>query len=514
VWDGDEEEEEGEEEDPADRLRRMNHQKKKWKEQTEEPVQRELDSWAENILAESSSAVPTNWMEYLMPPYSSKSKVPLPYSHQSQMIAHWDSYTTSHLQEWKEDDLSERLRHLLENSDACQGVCITTEGHGVYAGLASFLLQEFKDECKSAGRIVFHLNSSSSTRKPVVDDQSAELGWQPAHVERLRQHLCNGLALSDITQHSDAILPLRLGTDDNKSLFEASARLAMALESTTLPFRLNSNADPRYKIGLQNAPFFGQGGTDSRWGSTAQSLTIWEYLSCLKPQRQYSVLELDVVQNITTSNKELWNHFKVGTSIERDQRMRDMGRDATRNRPRDTSPGGWMQDVKHGGILSSLSLGDITDRSLHHHFGLSTSVRPILQSDLSQYLTCLVQGMGIRYRPERSMCTVLDQTIGNLTRSGYGAGAYWRSLVGKDVPVVSVLGNTTRVYPLLDQKSSKMKMVLGHRYRGYYNRDVMNGVLPEAEDCQEALENCFNVRDAYLPPEGSGLVEPEGDIDF
>jgi hypothetical protein len=42
----------------------------------------------------------------------------------------------------------------------------------------------------------------------------------------------------------------------------------------------------------------------------------------------------------------------------------------------------------------------------------------------------------------------------------------------------------------------------------------MNGVLPEEEDCHDALEECFNLRDAYHPPDGSGLVdEDEGDIE-
>ena len=44
-------------------------------------------------------------------------------------------------------------------------------------------------------------------------------------------------------------------------------------------------------------------------------------------------------------------------------------------------------------------------------------------------------------------------------------------------------------------------------------RDVMNGILPEVEDCEEALEYCWNVRDAYMPPESSGLLDgDDGDI--
>ena len=379
--------------------------------------------------------------------------------------------------------------------------------------MATSLLQEFQEECRSAGRMIYHVTNPIETAPNNIESEDTdETPWQVAHVDRLRKNLSSGLALNDFTQNAHTVLPLRLESD--KSLFEASAKVAMALESATLPFRLNSHHDPRYKIGLQNAPFFGQGGGDSRWGTTAQRLTIWEYISCLQPQSQYSILELNTIGENSLSNTDVWNRFKEGTSVERDQRMREGGRDAPRSRPRDSLPGSWLQDTKHGGILSSLSLDKVTDRSLHYHFALSTSVRPVLESDLSQYMTCLVQGMGIRYRPERSMCTVLDQTIGNLTTAGYGAGAYWKSLISQEDPVVAVLGNTTRVYPYLNSISSNMKMVLGPRYRGFYNRDVLNEVLPEAEDCQDALEKCYDMRDAYLPPEGSGLVEDDGDIDI
>jgi hypothetical protein len=473
-------------------------------------------------------------MDYWMPPYSQKSLIALPYSQQSQMVAHWDSYTDNNndklLDEWKEDVLFEQLRHLLEDCDACQGVTITTQGHGIYAGLTTALLQELQEEAKSVGRIVFHITNPASTtdaedpKAPQPKDHPPEdtsPGWQPAHVERLRRQMSSGLALHDFSQMANVVVPLTLAHD--KPLFQASADLAMALEAATLPIRLNAARDPRYQIGLLNAPFFGQGGGDSQWGTTAQHLTMSEFLLCLQPSHQYSICELDVLHQPQpppeAPNAKLWDALKAGTSVERDYRMRDSGRDGSRSRPTNVDPGAWMQNVQHGGLLSSLSptIGDkATDRSVHHHFTLTTSVRPILQDELSNYLTCLVQGMGVRYRPERSCCTVLDQTVGNLTQAGgYGAGAYWKSLIEPKTPVVAVLGNTTRVYPYLNQVGSDMKTVLGARYRGYYQRDVLNGVLPEAEDCQESLANCLDLRDVYHPPTSSGLVQDDdGDIDY
>jgi hypothetical protein len=122
-----------------------------------------------------------------------------------------------------------------------------------------------------------------------------------------------------------------------------------------------------------------------------------------------------------------------------------------------------------------------------------------------------MQGMGIRYRPESSMATVANQSLAALTGDGYAAGSYWQSVWGSSTPVLSVLGNSTRVYPHLQQISDDMKQAMLPRSRGFYNRDVTNGLLPEAEDCQEALAYCLDVRDLYRPPQGSGLaVDEEG----
>jgi hypothetical protein len=56
-----------------------------------------------------------------------------------------------------------------------------------------------------------------------------------------------------------------------------------------------------------------------------------------------------------------------------------------------------------------------------------------------------------------------------------------------------------------------MEQVLSPRFKGYLNRDTAEGILPDAEDCMEAMEKCLDLRDSYAPPEGSGLrVDSEG----
>mmetsp|Transcript_132154 Transcript_132154/g.196898 ORF Transcript_132154/g.196898 Transcript_132154/m.196898 type:complete len:776 (-) Transcript_132154:424-2751(-) len=598
-WDDDNDNEEDDEqeqqEDPQDRRLRLQRERSDWNRNTYTPVQQQLESKIDDAWEQQQRCSTNNFMDIWMPPYSPKSLVALPYSRQSSLMSNnwWESYqagvsvsstsTSSILNEWNQDVLLENLRRLLEESDGCQGVTITTEGSGVYAGLTTALLQELQEECASAGRIVYHVvqdvSSGSSSSGATLStnngdpEKKNEQDWHSLHVDRLRRHLGSGLALHDFCENAHAVLPLRIpayssngssSNNNNISFLEATAQVALALEAATLPFRLHPRQDSRYQVGLLNAPFFG--GQDTQWGSSGQRVSVPQFLQCLQPSSRYSVLELDVLAsdrnaNDSTSNSSpdyktptastVWDEFKAGTSIERDQRMRESGRDGQRSRPRDEAPGGWLDDVQHGGILTSLSQKKtkthdssssssprhrkggnqkevVSSRAVHHHFALSTSVRTVIdqkddnnyKSDknpnnnknrMTDYSTCLIQGMGIRYRPERSMCTVLNQTVGQLTRGGGGAGAYWSKVIGTDAPTVAVVGNTTRSYPHLEGICADLKSVLGPRYRGYYQRDLVNGIVPELEDCEEAVAGCLDIRDAYRPPDGSGLVEDEGD---
>ncbi|KAG7368324.1 hypothetical protein IV203_031067 [Nitzschia inconspicua] len=489
-----------------------------------------------NMASRSSSSSPFDWTDIWMPPYSNDSKVVLPFSSQSQLVPHWDvAYSMKQdlpfWQEWKEDVLFEKLRHLLEPCDSgIQGAIVTTEGCGLYATMTTMLLDELQDECKSAARWVNHVQTPEmgyATAKVKPED----LSWQERQVARVRGNISNGLALYDFTQKSHVVLPLR--TDfSNAGDFQTTARIAMALEVCGLPFRLReqSNRKTPYQLGLQNAPFMGQGGSDTDWGNTASRLSMGEYLTMLQPSSQYSMIEMDVMlaNDHTTSvdNRSFYETIRAGTSVERGQRMRERGEDWYRSRPADVLPGTWLKDVDNGnnkrGLLSSLSYKSHQDpkqnidRSVHRHFTLSTAVRPLLVApsrdndgiSMQNYLTCLVQGMGIQYRPERSMATIVDETIGRLTFGSnggdgvYGAGMYWKDILPSvDAPVVAVLGNTTRAYWSLDDVATNMKStVRGSKFHGYVSRDILNGVLPELDDCEEALEGCFDKRDLYHPP--------------
>jgi len=592
IWDDTEEEEE----DPFDHTRLEEESKMRWKTEIAVSLGQELDkqmaekfqhrneeSQVQGLL---SPALVTqefdfnHWSNIWMPPRNEKSKVVLPFSSKSHLVPHWNvsyqndgnnsSSITPFLQEWKEHTLFENVRHMLEACDyGIQGVSISTEGHGIYASLATFLLQELRQECKSAGRLVYHVRNEKkniaanvtedlpkTTHKDESPSHTSPLSWQEAKVEEIRKQISSGLALYDFTENAHAVLPLQLSGDVHDgindfssplSFFRATARIAMALEVSTLPFRFNGkNANtstgclPTYQMGLQNAPFLAQGSSDTSWGSSATRLTFSEYLQVLKPSNLHSILELDAIsqnRNIhgSITNEKLFETIQEGTSVERDRRTRQSHRQSNRTRPREVSPGSWLQDARFAstgskGLLSSLSYCSSKnnsranlDRSLHHHFALCTSVRPMLSPSfgggnrgiaMSNYITCLVQGMGIKYRPERSMATVLNQSLGQMTFDGegggnnYGSGIYWKYIIPQvDTPVLAVLGNSTRSYASLNEIAMDMKAAMKTpRLRGYYNRDISNGVLPELEDCEEALEACWNKCDLYQPPLGSGLV--------
>ena len=144
---------------------------------------------------------------------------------------------------------------------------------------------------------------------------------------------------------------------------------------------------------------------------------------------------------------------------------------------------------------------------MHHHWSLATSMRSAHSTQGGRNdLTCIMEGMGIRYRPESSLGVVTDHDFKTLVSDGYAAGAYWRRAAELDPTVVAVLSNSTRSYNYAKMIANNMKDTLTmSKYKGYYNRDIARGTLPEREDSLEAMEYCLGLRDSYCPPDGSGL---------
>jgi hypothetical protein len=569
-WDDmdDDDDDENEEE----REFRARRERQQWLHNTELPLQEKLTSFWEpspeepHVLPSSSSPpLPPQeqhhdvaWRMFWMPPYPCDFAVPLPISSwtgarnevarsSDSVVETWDNYvngsTGSSWDQWKEDELRERLRHVLEDCDSLQGVTMITQGHGVYAGLATELLQELQDECRTAGKLAIHVaddttisnslqqsNSDSVIDKennpPSLSSSSSSIAsWQVGQASRVRNMLQRALTMHGLATNANVVLPVTL-LNHGSSLFAESAKLALALETATLPYRLgpssgscSSNSLYPSKIGL-NSYYTGNLTGEFPFG-TAACLSFGEYLACLQPSQQYRLIELDAC---TSPIDKFTNVLQAGTSLERDSRMRESDKSAGAVGP----PGAWMQtDATKGGIMSSFSPSHesaTTDRSMHHHFALAASLRPADEVTslttpsqqmslplVSQYVKSLMEGMGVRYRPEVSVASVLEQSVGKLTSGGYGAGSYWHTTcwnhnTQQPPPVLSVLSNTSRVYPRLYSITSDAKQVLTSiRFRGFYNRDVQNGVLPEREDSEDALSYCLDLRDLYHPPEGSGL---------
>jgi hypothetical protein len=201
---------------------------------------------AESILA---TTPPSSWNEFLMPPYcSERSKLALPFSYQSQMVTRWESYNnTNH--EWKEGVL-------FEECDDCSRIAMPARA---LCHCHSRAWHEFQEEWKSAGPIVIDVtNPLEDEDESSQEEEPEEDPWQASHVDRLRTNVASGLAWNDFTENAHVVLPL-VRLDTQLPQFESTAQLAMALEACTPPFRLQGRKDPRYKMGLQNAPFFGQG---------------------------------------------------------------------------------------------------------------------------------------------------------------------------------------------------------------------------------------------------------------
>ena len=314
--------------------------------------------------------------------------------------------------------------------------------------------------------------TSTSPAKFDADDS-----WQPAHVMRVRQDIESGLALFDFGQTAHAIVPIQTQSPD-ASLFEHTSQIAMAWETATLAYRAESAL------------------TATGYGDTPSRLTVREFLTCLQPTERYKLLELDYC-----AKSYLDLPLQPGTSVERRLQQQN-GESQSPQAP----PGEWMETY-----LTTLSPTDNVDgvsstRSLHHHWSLASSMRSSTRS--LDDLTCIMEGMGIRYRPDSSLGVIVDQTFKDLVSGGYAAGSYWK--VDSNQAVVAVLSNSTRAYGYAKKVANTMKDKLTLlKFKGYHNRDVTNGVLPEKEDCLEALEYCLGLRDTYHPPEGSGLGDDE-----
>lgn len=542
-------------------------------------------------------------------------------------------------QSWREHAMSEALRKVLEGCDVVKGFnvfvdggsfCeesgasasgelnkhakqlsnIITGGGGFYAGMATSLLEELQEECRSAGRWAVLADPLSYGRGDAsLEDTTTEI----SQIHHFRRRLNAGLALHGLSTNADSFLPVSVDgahralrgdsasetpVSQNRILFEGCAALSLCLETSTLFYRLRRNAhrskspEARSRIGIQSGFYQGFGGNtdyqdDNDSYASAPALTYHEFLACTKSSsdKRRSILELDALlrplsypsggnalgggiggglevsalESLLKSSGlsvdiggtrngyrgELHQRMMRGTSLEQmrleqDRQSRSRGYSSSRR----IEPGEWLEDIATnsgggGGLLASLSgnTNPFGRRSVHHHFALSTGLRPAASDGecvTTSYLRPIMESLGVRYRPEVSVGVVAKDTVVDLT----GVGSYWSTVftggvpvagspphqkqqkekssreVAAHTPILSVLGNSTRSYPRLSTISSGFVDALNSRRNmGYMTRDVMAGLIPEKDDCEDALEYCRELVDVYEPPMGSGLVWGEDEND-
>jgi hypothetical protein len=525
--------------------RRNEMERSRWEEQTLNPLQQVLqDHWTTQVpylretsdeskptvttttTTETASTNPDTTkinpgqdMNYLLdyrsffaPPFSPKYSCRLPFSRHSfssqlMTTTDWDTYVTgtTHLENnrWNETVLfDQHLRTILEACDSVQGITIATKGNGgIYAGLTTALLQELTEECRTAGRWVLndYMIPSISALKP---SEGSNPSSQSFICSNVRMAIESGLALYDFAQLSHAILPLSttttmdaktpsLDTEEAYRHWKRTCDISMALETTTLAYRANS-------AWMSNSRTYDDYNQGTR-------ISFREFLSSLQPSERYKLLELDLHYN---PHHPL--SLDTGTSVERRRLQQSR---TSQHSTSSTLPGEWLESSSTFTNLSSKP--DVPQyamqRSLHHHWSLASTMRCTTKS--SDDMTCMLESMGIRYRPESYLAVILDQSFSQLISNGYAAGAYWKAYA--ETPLMSVLSNSTRSYFYVQSVANEMKEKLfASKYQGYRQREVTNGNLLETDDCLDAMEYCLSLQDTYRPPDGSGLAEDQSDIDW
>ena len=467
---------------------------------------------------DSGADVVLHWKDYWMPPYQPSSILDLPNVNRD----FWDYYyplsqldasvVPQTVREWIQDEfLDGRIRRLLEDMDSCQGVTICQSGTSGGA-LTTLLLEYLQEDCPGARRWLWSIQESKKA--------TTEASWRTQRVQHVRQEIQHGLQWHDTMEYAHATLSLKGRAPGEDSQFIWSAKTAAALETATLAYRLSkkTRGSPSSRIGLNSYYYGNYSAQESPFGSV-DSMSLAEFLATLVPAPGLSILELDTLMP-SLKNDEVTRRLLEGTSFERDQRMKSGG-----SRPREELPGSWMMDAASGGILGSLSSYAETDRSVHTHFALAGSLRlghssqslttmPTTASTSSQYVDCLLQGMGLRYRPEQSLGVQLNQTLSYLTNSqGYGAGSYWKHVFPEyeNKALLSVLGNTTRFHSTVSSMAASVKDALyAPRNKGFFSRDISQGILPEEDNCHDILSTLYNLRDRYQP--GGELDDIENDM--
>jgi hypothetical protein len=523
-----------------------------------------------------------HWSDYLMPPYHPDMHIePSLNGFGGEPESYYAALNDT---AWLESSVWERVRRRLEACDSCQGLVLMEssafanqgrDGGAAACGWSTALLRTWRDECPHSCTWTIHsldndqgiaTEPDDSLQQNNVDSEQDSTRWMLRQRTKTRHDIQQALVVADQTELSNIYLPLHLPSSGTGLRSHDSALVAAALEGATLPYRLSdrhchgTTVAQHQQLALQSYYSGSYHGTQPY--GTAPNLSYREFVRTLqRAAASRNVLELDTVRPWSDASAEasgvsssLAQKLQRGTSLERDWRMRQPGYDGGIHRARDQLPGEWMNSTRtSAGLLSQLSpvpapqLGDSKtdsqDRSHHQHFALLTALRPAMVSSTVStdvYIRSIMESTGIRYRPEQAMCAVVQQSLSQLTENGYGAGSYWPSIFQHSggltavdgrghagvaslvaMPVLSVLGNSTRVHAHLHSVASLAENIVSpfrgrpgrtfSQARAAFLRDVGTSTLPEIDDCVEAVASCLDLRDSYEPSSGSGFQIDDGE---
>ena len=538
------------------------------------------ESW--NKAYSESSKKNISWFDYLLPPFPPINPSMLPlnlfahssyhshhdqnpasnYNTKSNSMLHthdWDNFVTGYnsndliTKKWREDVMSEKLRYLLEETDAIDGFQFVLDGcgMGMYPGLGTSLLEEVHDECKSAK--IFAILTDDDSANPLFSSSDI-LGKQDSRINSLisfRKQINYVLSLHGISSCSNLTLPINFpscdrvftiqeGHSSEKTMskretdrilgsvnrFQSSACAALAIECATLPYRLSTTSSSS----LCSPPIALAGSSImSDPYATTDRLNFSNFVSSLQPGNRHSLLSLDTcIFNNQSETYDIKNKLLQGMSIdgrqsEQDSRMRQI-RNASHK-----FPGLWMTDGSLNNLSTSVPTGRNT--SNHEYFAIAASFRPP-NSTLSTtpdvpltFAQPLLQGMiyrgrsphQIRSLPDRLSACIVPSSIATLTKYGL----YWDSVWGKTTNnkkqsnhrmTMSVISNSTRSYEKIETQITRMSQALKgdpffnrskkHKqhlqsWQGFMKQDIGNGRIPEEEDCLEVLEYFLDLSNTY-----------------
>lgn len=459
------------------------------------------------------------WRDYLLPPFPARSKmISLPFT-STQFLSDTtqanknsnglslDSFVTGYYtnnhsivsNSWRENVLSEEIRKSLEQCDLLRGTQVLVSDHGFYAGLATSVLEDLTQECKSAARLTVLVTPPSETEHKT-----------PRQI--FRRNLNSGLAFHSLSENSDLLLPLAFASSD---MFSSSALLATAIETVTLPYRLlpNNYNNSDATIAIAGGTGLGSSSNGDSFFSTYSSMNFREYLSCLRgPTTRHTILEMTASTEPTATD---WRELLLqGTTVAFDPRIKPS------NHTKEIPPaGGWLS--KNLNSLSMVHGSPSVEQQQHHNqYAMHVSIRrsrvdpsnlvtPFqMQKFQHPLLQSVMEGIATHTQPIGSFSScIIPQSLSELTSGGYG---YWKhTSCIRNTPdfFISTIGNSSRIHPLIEERYNGIKCAIsrfhrsgGSGNRGFYTSDIEAGLAPEYEDCDEAVENLKNLDAVYCPP--------------